>query len=49
MMNRRGVLGGAAALSLGAGASPKPAGAQSKASIKITRQPSIIYMPTFIM
>lgn len=36
-------------MSVGAGASPRPAGAQSKASIKITRQPSIIYMPTFIM
>lgn len=49
MVRRRNVLGGAAALSLGARALVGPARAQAKTSIKITRQPSIIYMPTFIM
>ena len=44
MMKRRGVLGGAAALAVAG--TPR---AQTKTSIKITRQPSIIYMPTFVM
>ncbi len=48
MMKRRGVLGGAAALAA-AGVAAGPARAQAKTSIKITRQPSIIYMPTFVM
>jgi len=45
MMKRRGVLGGAASLAMAPGA----VRAQGKTGIKITRQPSIVYMPTFVM
>ena len=43
MIARRGMLAGAAALAAGA------ARAQGKTAIKATRQPSIIYMPTYIL
>ncbi len=45
MISRRTILAGVAAVPLAAGT----ARAQGKTAIKITRQPSIIYMPTFIM
>lgn len=45
MLSRRTILAGATAAPFAAGR----ALAQGKAAIKITRQPSIIYMPTFIM
>ena len=45
MLKRRGVLGGAAALAM----TPGKAQPQTRTGIKITRQPSIVYMPTFVM
>ena len=45
MISRRTVLAGTGGLTL----APRLGRAQGKSAIKITRQPSIIYMPTYIM